>query len=698
MSHAWLRLCLVVAVATACGNDHNDTGAPPTDAPPADAPIGAPTSPLTLDLLAGNVGGAGDADSIGLTARFNQPQSVAIDAAGDVFVADASNHTIREITPAGVVSTFAGAPGISGSKNGTGAAARFHNPTGIAIDAAGNLFVADSLNATIRKITPDAVVTTFAGAPGVSGKIDGVGTTARFASPSGLAFDRAGNLFVADTGNVTIRKLTPDGNVTTFAGAPGVEGAVDAHGALARFRSPRAVATDRAGNVYVADTTNETIRKITPAGDVSTFAGQSLAIGTVDGLGGTARFAFPEGVAVDSAGNVYVGDAGNSTIRKITADGNVTTLAGVALLVGADDGLGIGARFAAPAGLAVDAAGNVIVADPADQAIRKVTPIGFVTTLAGAAQLRGSTDSPGAGARFNEPRSVAIDPLGNLYVSDLGNHTIRKITPDNIVSTFAGINGISGGSDGPGNEALFRDPDGLVADRAGNLFVADFDSIRRVAPDGEVSTFAGQFGQRGSADGNGGNARFNSPDAIAIDAADNLFVADAGNFTIRKVTPDRQVTTIAGAAHEQGTADGTGAAARFFALSGIAVDNTGTVYVTDDQTIRQITPDGEVTTIAGLFDVRLSDDGTGATAHFSAPTGLVTNPAGGVYVADTGNAAIRKVTPTGVTTTFAGAASVVGIRLGAPPRFAHPTGIAIRNDAFVIIDGGAVLVLNNARR
>jgi sugar lactone lactonase YvrE len=571
MSHAWSRLGLVIAVATACGNG-NHAGTPPTDAPatPTPTPDAAPQPPpaLRLDLLAGNIGGPGSADGIGIAARFDGPGSVALDRAGNVFVADTGNHTIRKITPAGVVSTFAGAAGISGSKNGTGASARFHFPAGVAIDRADNVFVADSLNDTIREITPAGVVTTFAGAPGAFGNVDGVGAAARFAGPKGLVFDRAGALYVADANNGTIRKITPDANVTTFASTAGA-----------------GVAIDSMGNLFVADPGDETIHKITPAGVVSTFAGRSFNIGTVDGTGINARFASPSGVAVDAADNVYVGDSANSTIRKITPDAVVTTFAGAALQPGADDG-GAGARFETPAGLAVD--------------------------------------------------------------------------------------------------------------RAGNLFVADNNTIREVTPDGVVTTFVGTSGTHGSTDGIGAAARFDSPNAVAIDPAGNLFVTDAGNFTVRRITPAGQVSTLAGVAQEQGSDDGTGAAARFMFLAGIAVDAADNVYVTDDDTIRQISIDREVTTIAGIFDVRAADDGTGRSAHFALPSGLATDGAGDVYVADSFNAAIRKVTPAGVTTTFAGSASVVGIVPGAPPYFAAPVDLAFSGDDLVIVDSGAVLVLRNA--
>jgi sugar lactone lactonase YvrE len=257
-----------------------------------------------------------------------------------------------------------------------------------------------------------------------------------------VAVDSAGNVYVAD-GN-TIRKVTAAGVVTTLAGTAGTSGSADGTGTAARFDVPSGVAVDSAGNVYVADRDNRTIRKVTAAGVVTTLAGTAGMAGSADGTGAAARFTMPSGVAVDSAGNVYITDAFNSTIRKVTATGAVTTLAGTAGLFGSADGTGVAARFNNPAGVAVDSAGNVYVADLFNHAIRKITAGGVVTTLAGAAGMGGSADGTGAAARFNVPSGVAVDNPGNIYVSDAGNSTIRKVTPIGATTTFAGTVGVIG--------------------------------------------------------------------------------------------------------------------------------------------------------------------------------------------------------------------------------------------------------------
>ena len=268
-----------------------------------------------MSTLAGLAGNPGYADGTGSAARFAGPSGVAVDSAGNIYVADHDTHTIRKITPSGVVSTFAGLAGNSGSADGTGNTARFYDPSGIGIDTAGNVYVADTSNHTIRKITAAGVVSTLAGLAGTTGSADGTGSAARFYEPYGVAVDSAGNVYVADYSNNTIRKISSTGVVSTLAGVAGSFGSADGTGTNARLFDPLGVAVDSAGNVYVADTFNNTIRKITPSGVVSTLAGLARTEGSADGTGNAARFSYPSGVAVDDAGNVYVSDRENNTIR-----------------------------------------------------------------------------------------------------------------------------------------------------------------------------------------------------------------------------------------------------------------------------------------------------------------------------------------------------------------------------------------------
>ncbi len=327
-------------------------------------------------------------DGAGTVARFNAPCGVVVDAAGNLSVVDNRNRVLRKVTPKGVVTTFVGnAAEMCGTVDGTGNAARFNEPSGIAIDQAGNLYVTDDYDKVIRKVTPEGVVTTLAGCAGEKGSTDGTGSAARFRRPGDLVVDSTGNVFVTDRSDCTIRKMTPAGEVTTFAGSAGNQGHADGAGASARFTAPAGIAMDRTGNLFVADWGSHTIRKITPARVVTTWAGRAGEKGSLDGPCHLARFCWPAGLAVDLAGNLYLTELGNCTVRKITPNGVVTTLAGTAGEYGSVDGTGNGARFNSPTSVAVDKSGNVFVADEDDCTIRKISPAGVVTTLAGKSAL-----------------------------------------------------------------------------------------------------------------------------------------------------------------------------------------------------------------------------------------------------------------------------------------------------------------------
>lgn len=312
---------------------------------------------------------------------------------------------------------MAGQPLNSGATNGTGSNALFNDPAAIVADANGNFFVADTRNHAIREVTTNGVVTTFAGKLGEAGTANGIGGNARFDFPSGLAFDQNGNLFVSDTDNSTIRKITPGGSVSTIAGVPGSHGFLDGAANNALFSSPLGLAVATNGDIFIADSGNHCIRKIS-GGLVSTFAGQPQVWGTADGLGTNAQFNGPVGLAFDSNGNLFVSDANNDTIRKIT-------------------------------------------------------PAGLVTTFAGAAGTDGSADGDLKIARFRRPAELTFDRRGNLFVADSLNHSIREISTNGVVSTASGVTGASGAENGTNGVARFFNPYGLAVARDGSLVVAD---------------------------------------------------------------------------------------------------------------------------------------------------------------------------------------------------------------------------------
>jgi sugar lactone lactonase YvrE len=307
---------------------------------------------------------------------------------------------------------------------------------------------------------------------------------------------------------------------------------------IAPLSSPRSIAIDQAGNLYIANVDDATIHKISMNGEDVVLGG--LAVG------GAAGLSTPSGVAVGATGVVYVANTDDQIICKISPDGKLMVLAGLSGNAGDTDGTGAAARFSTPTSVAVDGAGNVYVADNGSAIVRKITPAGVVTTLAGKAGAGGGVDGTGAAARFNTPRGIAVDGAGNVYVADEGNADIREITPAGVVTTLAGSDGRPGYRDGAGTAAKFGSPRGLTVDATGTVYVADTDNdvIRKITPDGTVSTVAGTAGEVGTTDGTGAAARFSAPRGIAVDAAGNLYVADSDNAIIRRITPAGVVTTI----------------------------------------------------------------------------------------------------------------------------------------------------------
>jgi len=558
-----------------------------------------------VTTFAGTAGSAGTTDGIGTAAKFNVPKGITIDPTGtNLYVADYSNNTIRKIVIATAqVITFAGTAGSSGSVDGIGIAAKFGGPEGITIDPTGtNIYVSEYSNKIIRKIViATAQVTIFAGTAGASGSIDGIGTAARFGGLEGITIDPTGtNLYATDYSNNTIRKIViATAQVTTFAGTAGSAGYTDGIGTAARFDGSRGIMIDPTGtNLYVSGYYSHTIRKILiSTAEVSTLAGTAGGYGTADGVGTAARFMYPTNITTDGT-NIYVADYNNHTIRKIViATGAVTTLAGTAYSAGSTNGIGTAAKFNFPAGVTLDSTGtNLYVTDGTNNTIRKIVlATAAVTTFAGTVGSAGSTDGVGTAAKFSNPKGITNDGT-NLYVADYANNTIRKIVISTAqVTTFVGAAGVSGSIDGVGTGARLYNPKGITIDSTGaNLYVTDYsnNTVRRiVTTTGEVTTLAGTAGVAGSMDGTGAAASFYQSNGITPDATgSNLYVADYGNNTIRKIVlATGEVTTFAGIVGVQGHIDGTLDVATFSGpVSVLYIGDKLFVLCYFDYTLRQI--------------------------------------------------------------------------------------------------------------
>lgn len=599
-----------------------------------------------VSTLAGRAMGAGSVDGIGPAARFNRPHGLCSDGTGNLYLTDQVNALVRKyVIATGAVTTIAGSAGQTGNTDGVGSAARFDRPHGIACDRAGNLFVADAHAHTIRQLViATGAVSTLAGTAYQASFADGTGASARFSSPHDLVFDN-GNLYVADNHNRVIRQIVAgSGVVTTLAGAGGQLGFADGTGGNARLGGPRGLVADGNGNLFFSDTDNQRVRKVVESsGVVTTLAG--LNFGSNDGAGAGASFESPVALAYDGGGNLYGLDAFGHTVRKIViASATVTTVAGIAGAEGSSDGAGAAATFRRPHALWVDGT-TLYVADKQNHSIRKIDlPTGDVATLAGTGQP-GSADGTGAAASFNSPFGVVSNGAGKLYVSDAGNHTLRMIDlASGAVTTLAGAAGQAAGTDGPVATARFNNPAGL-AYASGMLYVGDFKNhtIRQVDLTAlTVSTLAGSAGQRGSADGVGSAARFSNPNGV-VRLGSTLYIADQGNNTIRALAlANNTVTTVAGSVGQRGFADGVGTAALFSVPHALASDGSGTLYVADTtgHTVRKLAvATGAVTTWVGQGNVGAVQFGA-LPARLNTPGGLAFGSDGALYIATTHENAI----------------------------------------------------------
>ena len=683
----------------------NGTGMGPASSPVTVMPGFVPNAPT--NVIAGRTGfvtttagsgAAGFADGTGSAAQFNGPSGMGTDSAGNVYVADASNNRIRKITPAGVVTTFAGS-GAVGSANGTGTAATFNNPEGVDVDSSGNVYVADTGNNLIRKITSAGVVTTLAGS-GTAGYANGTGTAAQFNAPANVAVDSSGNVYVGDTGNNRVRKITSAGVVSLLAGS-GAAGYADGTGSSAVFNGPTGVDVDSSGNVYVADGNNNRIRKITSAGVVTTLAG-SGGNADVDGPDASAQFAGPSNVSVDNSGNVYVTTWGGDDLRMISTTGYVSTVAGSGS-GGYADGTGNGASFNNPAGVHVDAFGNVYVSDYTNERVRKViaamgdAQVSWTAPSANGGQAPQSytvTSSPGGitctvtttvctvtgltnGTAYtftvtatNGTGTSAASSASNSFtpMSGPGAPTSVNATPGNTTAAVTWTAPSSNGgsaitgytatassgqscattSTGCTITGLTNNVSITISVTASNAigmgpasssvsvmpgFVPNAPTTVVAGRAGVVGTLAGS--SAGFVNGTGTNAQFNNPNNIAVDSSGNVYVADQLNNVIRKITPAGVVTTFAG----NGTAgyvNGTSSSAEFNQPQGVAVDSSGNVYVgdTNNNDIRKITSSGTVSLFAGSSS-QASGSTDGSSATFNQPNGIAVDSLGNVYVADT---------------------------------------------------------------
>ena len=633
------------------------------------APFAPCTTSRTICTIAGNgsstiTGNGGPA----LSAGFGAPSALKLDAAGNLFVAD--NGTIRKITPWGIITDVAGngTTGFSGD-GGSATSAELKEISGIAFDAAGNMYIADSGNNRIREVSASTgIITTIAGngTAGFSGD-NGPATQAELNTPQGVFLDAAGNIYIADVENDCVRMISAStGNITTIAGTPGTAGFTGNGGPAtsATMNRPSSLAMDASGNLYIGELGNHVVRKVS-GGVISTFAGNGTSGNSGNGGPATsAELNLILGLAVDSAGNVYIADNLSATVREVTtSNGNIIAVAGTGTIgFSGDGGSAVNAELDQPFGLAVDGNADVYIADLENHRVRITTGIaprscttgsGTICTIAGSgsATLSGNA-GPVLSAGIAAPAALKLDVAGNLYISD-GN-TIRKVTPWGIINGVVG-NGTSGfsGDGGPATNAELHNPTAIAFDAAGNMYIADTlnQRIRKVSSStGVITTIAGN-GTAGFGGDNGPAAQavLHNPEAIVLDAAGNIYFADEGNSCVRMISASTGIiTTVAGTPGVAGLT-GNGGPATSATLNepgALALDAAGNLYIGDfgSHVVRKVSG-GIITAFAGNGTSGNSGNGGPATsAELNLILGLAVDSAGDVYIADNESATVREVT------------------------------------------------------
>ncbi|MES2776068.1 MAG: hypothetical protein V4722_17965 [Bacteroidota bacterium] len=606
--------------------------------------------------VAGNgIFGYGGDGALAINAQLKSPYCIARDAAGSVYIADSYDNRIRKVTSAGIITTIAGngTAGFSGD-GGPAIQAQLNGPNGIAADHLGNVYITDFSNYRVRKISAAGIITTIAGTGVFGGAGDGgLSTLAQVGAPLSVAVNNIGELFIGDVALNNVRKVATNGIITTIAGTIYGASGFSGDGGFATsalFNEITGVAADASGNIFIADRSNNRIRRITN-GIVNTVAGNGGFNNSGDGGPATAaQLATPQNVTIDAIGNLFISTP--TLIRKVSVSGNIiNTVAGNGFKGYNGDSLPVAVtQMYQPFSMAADNQNNIYWSDRVSGRIRKLNTNGIVSTIAGTGIPGFSGDGGLAtNARLSLPNAIAIDTGGNIFISDFGPRRVRKIGTDGIIITVGG-NGGSGfsGDGGPAISAQISTPNGLVADNRGNIFVSDRDNqrVRKIASNGIISTIAGN-GTAGFS-GDGANAVLASlvyPADLALDTAGNLLISDQGNARVRKVNLTTGIiSTIAGNGSTGFSGDGGPAVAAGINPGAIAVDTLGNVFVTDHNGyIRKVNTAGIISSVAG-GGTSYGEGVPPNTTQIKAPSGITIDMQGNLYLTDTDNNRIRKIT------------------------------------------------------
>ncbi len=724
------------------------------------------TPSVLLSIIAGTGTQGTTVPGPATSSMLGGPNGVAVDSSGNLYIADYFNHVVQKVTPTGLLSIVVGNGTQGAPTPGSATSSMLSNAQSVAVDAAGNLYIADSDNAVVEKVTPSGILSIVAGTGVPGAPTSGDATHSMLRYPADVAVDSSGNLYIADYSNYVIEKVTPAGNLSIVAGTGNYGTPSPGSATSSRLNGPSGVAVDATGNLYIADSGNALVDKVDPSGALSIVAGNGTSGAPTPGVGIGSMLGYPEGLAVDPSGNLYIADFFNHVIEKLSPAGMLSIVAGTGTSGPPTPGPIGNSMLSGPNGLAVDATGNLYIADYDNAVVEKITPAvsisnlphsgavggSFTPTIAttgdgatsvvsstnGVCTVSGSTvtyvsvgtctliarvgvgtnytnaegsnqsftisrgmppmllsvvagtgtagtpaPGPATSSRLSNPRGVAVDSSGNLYLADTGYSVIEKVSPSGVLSIVAGTGTPGAPTPGLATSSKLNVPNGVAVDPSGNLYIADSGNslVEKVTQAGVLSIVAGTGTSGIPTPGAATSSRLNSPSGLAFDASGNLYIADSDNHVIEKVTPGGVLSIVAGTGAYGTPIPGVATSSTLCFPNGIAVDGSGNLFIADADAhvIEKVTPAGALSIVAGTGLIGAPTSGPATNSRLSVPNGVVTDALGNLYIADADNHVIEKVTPGGVISVVVGTGSY-----GAPTpgiatasKLSYPNGIGM---------------------
>jgi DNA-binding beta-propeller fold protein YncE len=581
------------------------------------------------------------------------PDSVAVNRAGDLFIADSFNQRVEEVTPSGRLSVFAGDGQTGAPTPGPAARSALDEPSWLAFGPNGDLYLSDSGNSLVEKVTPAGQLSVVAGDGKFGPPSPGPATGSALDQPSGLAVGPNGDLYIADPGNHVVEQVTPAGRLSVLAGQVGLSGApVAGPAAASALAAPTGLAVDGQGDLFIADSGNNVVVEVAASGALSVVAGDGKQGQPSPGPAGASALDKPTGLVARPQGGLFIADSGNNVVEELSPTGELSVVAGVAGNTGPPTvGPARRSALSSPDGVAVNLAGDLFIADSGNDVVEEVGPEGDLSVVAGDGKQGRPRAGPATSSRLDGPSGVAVSPSGDVYIADSGNNDIVEVTASDQLRVVAGVPGQHGlPTPGPAARSRLDDPSGLAVGPGGDLYIADSlnNLIERVNPSGELSIVAGNGEQGTPTTGLAVRSRLHWPTSVAFDADEDMFIADSRNDAVEKVSPAGLLSVVAGLPGQAGPeTPGPAAQSRLDWPTGVAADGQGYVFVADSENdvVAAVSPVGTLSVVAGNGQEGFPTPGPALASAFSFPAGLAVGRDGDLYIADLVNDDVEEVSP-----------------------------------------------------